>query len=80
MYIPIWWSKYVCKIKYTNDKSNRNYVSLSDHPPIIDKNPLVGGDSILHGNELGMRFKDEIKVKQLNYISFLEGRVCACVD
>ena len=32
-----------------------NYVSLSDHPPIIDKNPLVGGESILRGNESGMK-------------------------
>ena len=66
--------------KNTNDKLNRNYVSLSDHPPIIDKRPLVGGESLLRGNELGMEFKDDIKEKQLNYTTFLEGRVWASVD
>ena len=55
-------------------------MSLSDHPPIIDKKPLVGGESILCGNESGMKFKDEIKEKQLYYSSFLEGGVCASVD
>ena len=55
-------------------------MSLSDHPPIIDKKPLVGGESILHGNELGTKFKYEIKESQLNYTAFLEGGVCACVD
>ena len=55
-------------------------MSLSNHPPIIDKNTLVGGESILRGNRWGMKFKDEIKEKQLNYTSFLEGGVCACVD
>ena len=68
------------EIKCTNDKLNCNYVSLSDHPPIIDKNPLVGGESILCGNELVMKFKDEIKEIKLNYTTFLEGRVCASVD
>ena len=73
-------AKDVCRIKYTNDQLNHNSVSLSDHPPIIDKNPLVGGESILHGNKSGMEFKDEIKEKRLNYTAFLEGRVCASVD
>ena len=54
-------------------------MSLSDHPPIMDKNPLVGGESILRGIEFGMEFKDEIKEKKLNYTTFLEGRVCASV-
>ena len=53
---------------------------LSDHPPIINKNPLVGGESILHGNESGVKFKHGIKEKQLNCTTFLEGRVCASVD
>ena len=34
-------------------KESTSYVSLSDHPPIIDKKPLIGGESILHGNEQG---------------------------
>ena len=46
-------------------------MSHSDHPPIIDKKPLVGGESILHGNDLGMEFKDDIKLKKLNYSTFL---------
>ena len=53
---------------------------LSDHPPIINKNPLVGGESILRGNELGMEFKDEIKEEQLSYKSFLECGLCASTD
>ena len=55
-------------------------MSLSDHPPIIDKKPLVVGESILRGNESGMEFKDEMKEKQLNYTTFLEGGVCASVE
>ena len=54
-------------------------MSLFDHPPIIDKNPLVCGQRILHGNELAMEFKDDIKEK-LKYASFLEGILCASVD
>ena len=30
-------------------------MSLSDHPPIIDKKHLVGGESILRGNEQGKK-------------------------
>ena len=55
-------------------------MSLSDHPPIIDKKPLVGGESILGGNESGMEFKDEIKEKKLNYTTFLQGVICSSVD
>ena len=55
-------------------------MSLSDHPPIIDKKPLVCGEIILRGNESGVKFKDGIKEKQLNYTDFLEGKVCASVD
>ena len=73
-------AKDVCIIKCTNDKLNHKFVSHSDHPPITGKNSLVGGEIILCGNELGMEFKDDIKEKQLNYTTFLEGRVCASVD
>ena len=55
-------------------------MSLFDHPPIINKNPLVGVESILHGKELGMELKYDKKEKQLNYTTFLEGGVCAIVD
>ena len=41
---------------------------------------LVGGKRILHRNESGMEFKDEIKKIQLNYMAFLEGGVCESVD
>ena len=53
-------------------------MSLFYHPPIIGKNPLVGGKSMLCGNESGVKFKDGIKEKQLNYIGFLEGGVWKC--
>ena len=56
-------AKYACRIKYTNDKLDRNYVSLSDHPPKIDKKPLVGGESILRGNVSGMNLKMKSKKK-----------------
>ena len=54
-------------------------MSLSNQPPIINKIPLVGGKSIIRGNELGMQFKDDIKEKKRNYTAFLEGGVCASV-
>ena len=34
-------------------KESTRYVSLFDHPPIIGKKPLVGGESILRGNKRG---------------------------
>ena len=42
-------------------------MSLSDHPPIIEKT-LVGGKSILRGNELGMKLLiySKMKSKQIN--------------
>ena len=52
--------------KNTNDKLNRNYVSFSDHPPIIDKKPLVGGESILRGNERGKKLFKKFKRLKLN--------------
>ena len=54
-------------------------MSLSAHLPVIDKNPLVGVESIFRGNELGMEFIDDIKENKLYYITFLEGGVCASV-
>ena len=52
MFVPIVLKQKYCgrKNKTLILKETTSYVSLSDHPPIIDKKPLVGGESILCGN------------------------------
>ena len=42
-----------------------NYISLSDHPPIINKNTLIGDESILHGNVSGIKL---LLIKRCNQI------------
>ena len=45
--------KYICRIKYTNDKLNCNYVSLSDHPLLESNNKegLLALHVSLHARE-----------------------------
>ena len=70
--------KMFVEMKCTNDKLNCNYVSLSNHPPIIDKKPLVGHESILRGNESSMEFKDEMKENTKIYSLSRWWSVCKC--